>query len=162
MSSITSEKTAPTYLINNGSFGSNIIFELNLPKPVGFLYNFSPELYNISKNIGGTRGAVNAICFFIKKSIDNDIPLNTTANTVKKFNFDPSILTNYGTAIAFDSTKSEAFVIVIHNHTFDTNLVEQCFQNLGDYIEDVRLDNSPKIIDLGLVPRRLGVSIITR
>lgn len=160
MSTTQSLNTPATYLINNGSYDSNTIrFDLHLPKPHGFSYEFS-DGYNISKNIGGSAGSINAICFFMKKSTDNGTPLSTTAGSILPFTL--NTLIPHSGASSFNRLQEDAYLIVIHNDTFDNDLVSRCFNNLEEYIANVRAENSPKIIDINFVPRKLGVSIIKR
>lgn len=162
MSQTQSLQNPTTYLINNGSYtNSNISFDLNLPKPQGFSYNYSIEMYNISKSTGSFLGNVNAICFFMKKSIENEIPLSTVAETKKNFSFDPTSLISHNNAIKFESSRGSTYILVIHNHDFDYALVNQCFNELEGYISNVTLNN-PRVIDIAFIPRKLGVSIITR
>jgi len=163
MSETQSLQNPATYLINNGNYSTNkITFDLHLPKASGFTYDFSSGGCNISRNLGGSLGHVNAICFFMKKSSDNTTPLSTNATTRHSFNFNPANLKQHIGAALFDPAKDNTFVIVIHNDTFDAELEDLCFENLRDYIDNVRTDNSPKIIDVNFIPRKLGVSIITR
>ena len=170
MSSTKSEQTTTlTYLANNCNYDATTInFDLHLPSPSGFTYEFGPA-FNISKNIGGTE--VNAICFFMKKNRDNDIVLATTANTSKPFKLSIGTLIDFSDtrAIPFDDKKNTACIIVIHNHSFSLDLVDACFNGLETHISGLTPYNSPRIIPVAkksidkiLVPRKLGVSIITR
>ncbi len=162
MSSTNLEQTLSTYLVNKGSYTATTInFDLRLPSPSGFTYEFETA-FNISKDISGI-GHVNAICFFMKKSNNNHIALGIIGDTREHFNLNIGTLINHaGTgARTFDTNEQNAYVIVIHNDVFSLEAVDFCFNKLAELIDGVTLHNSPKMGEY-FTPRILGVSIIKK
>lgn len=171
MSTTNLEKSIPTYLANNSSYNATTVtFDVNLPSPSGFTYEFGTA-FNISKNCGGTIGEVSAICLFMKKNIANEIVLSSTASIKQTFNLNISTLIDYydSKAIPFDDKKPTACIILIHNHSFSLDLVDACFHSLESHITGLTTASSPRIITVAkksspvfFIPRKLGVSIIKR
>ncbi|RZJ70446.1 MAG: hypothetical protein EOO45_12725 [Flavobacterium sp.] len=162
----SSKVTPLTYTIteegNGGYDSSKISLMIALPTDT---YTFGPY-YDISKMIDGK--PLNAVLIIMERASDDGSHLPDVCSTTMKCEFDIAALTAYNgpDSTTFDSSLSKALIVVLHDSSANSTTAaadaESFHKEIENILEGIKENGGPIQSDPPVIPRRAGMSVITK